>query len=287
MTNEKYLKFCNDIIEKTDKETAVYGFNSLTTYPMAEPVGTLKHAELYFNPEPGKKILDIGCGYGRFLFECEDAGLVTFGIDISKNLIDLGKQIAAGTGSNTVFRNTDISDADFTDNFFDYIWCYQVTCYLNKNQILEIISQSLRWIKPGGKIFIEFKNKFHILSLISMFLKVISNNITGGFRNPISVFEVSRFLKKSRVKYFEFYPESMILFPLYLPVRGGSLTRIITEGVPGKKQIRFIPILPEFCIKLLNHFFLKLRNFSKYFNNLFSFFSKEFIVVITGEDANE
>jgi len=41
---------------------------------------------------PGKKIIDIGCGYGNFMKFCQKRGFQTFGLDPSDDAVDYAKQ---------------------------------------------------------------------------------------------------------------------------------------------------------------------------------------------------
>lgn len=73
----------------------------------------------YLNMKKTKKLLDIGCGTGYFLKTAELKGLIAYGIDISKEAVDISK---------TITNNSQLSVADgeklpFCDDRFDYITC--------------------------------------------------------------------------------------------------------------------------------------------------------------------
>lgn len=44
------------------------------------------------NPTLGKKILDVGCGSGKFIVECAKRDAEVYGIDISKEMIEIAKK---------------------------------------------------------------------------------------------------------------------------------------------------------------------------------------------------
>jgi 2-polyprenyl-3-methyl-5-hydroxy-6-metoxy-1,4-benzoquinol methylase len=52
----------------------------------------LQSALALTNPRPGLKILDIGCGSGKYVVECAKAGADVTGIDISPEMIKLAKK---------------------------------------------------------------------------------------------------------------------------------------------------------------------------------------------------
>ena len=43
------------------------------------------------NPHYGQKILDVGCGSGKFVVECAKKGAEVYGIDVSKEMIEIAK----------------------------------------------------------------------------------------------------------------------------------------------------------------------------------------------------
>ncbi len=75
-----------------------------------------------YHPFGSRKLLEIGCGTGRFLFASEKAGWETYGIDISQKAVGLAKEllpkskIKAGT----------IEEADLLPNSFDMIVAFEV-----------------------------------------------------------------------------------------------------------------------------------------------------------------
>jgi 2-polyprenyl-3-methyl-5-hydroxy-6-metoxy-1,4-benzoquinol methylase len=58
----------------------------------------LKHYLTMLNllePEPGRRLLDVGCGKGVFLFLASKRGLHTYGIDISKVAVDIARKVSS------------------------------------------------------------------------------------------------------------------------------------------------------------------------------------------------
>lgn len=76
----------------------------------------------YLQAQPGKKLLDIGCGTGHLLKAAAQKGLVTYGIDISEEGVKIAQRnsptsrILVGSGERI----------GFSDNSFDYITCLGV-----------------------------------------------------------------------------------------------------------------------------------------------------------------
>ena len=80
-----------------------------------------------------KKILDLGCGTGRFdfLFEKENPFSIT-GIDISENMLNIAKEKAADRGSKVEFIKGDISNFNtYFDGKFDFIFSSSTFHYIS------------------------------------------------------------------------------------------------------------------------------------------------------------
>jgi ubiquinone/menaquinone biosynthesis C-methylase UbiE len=108
------------------------------------------------NPEPGKKLLDVGCGKGVFLFLASKMGLQTYGIDISKVAVDIARRVS---------HTSDIrvglgEELPWDDNFFDY-----VTCLGSLEHFLDPakgVKEMARVLKPDGRALILVPNSFFI-----------------------------------------------------------------------------------------------------------------------------
>ena len=71
----------------------------------------------YLGPEPGKKLLDVGCGTGYLLKSAEQKGLKTFGVDISTE----GAKIAQKVSPDSSIAVASGEALCFPDRIFDYV----------------------------------------------------------------------------------------------------------------------------------------------------------------------
>lgn len=67
----------------------------------------------------GKRLLDVGCGNGFLLRAACEAGLETYGIDISDVAIELARQNAPDAN----VKVGSAEDLSYSDDFFDYLTC--------------------------------------------------------------------------------------------------------------------------------------------------------------------
>ncbi len=100
--------------------------------------------------EPGR-ILDLGCGSGKFLYAYREKGWRTQGVEINPDAAELGQK-AAGLD---IFAGT-LSDASFPAEDFDYIRSnHSFEHIVDPNETLQEIN---RILKPDGKVLIGVPN---------------------------------------------------------------------------------------------------------------------------------
>ena len=81
-------------------------------------------------PAPGRHILDVACGTGRFAHACAEGGARVTGVDISENMLALANRIASEKGlSSCSFLQGDFLDTSF-DTPFDAITALGLFDYL-------------------------------------------------------------------------------------------------------------------------------------------------------------
>jgi 2-polyprenyl-3-methyl-5-hydroxy-6-metoxy-1,4-benzoquinol methylase len=99
---------------------------------------------------PGGKILDIGCGNGAFLSFMKEIGWKTFGTEISRKAVEVALK-----NGHEVFEGN-ISDANYSDNFFDTVTLNNVFEHIPEPA--EFIREIYRVLKPGGELIIGVPN---------------------------------------------------------------------------------------------------------------------------------
>lgn len=99
-------------------------------------------------------ILELGCGYGRFLSRMTKKTSIIYGIDSSKDSIALAKEYLAEYSNIKLFQ-MNANSLTFEDNFFDVVIVIQNGISAFKIPPHELIKDCLRVTKKGGKILLS------------------------------------------------------------------------------------------------------------------------------------
>jgi ubiquinone/menaquinone biosynthesis C-methylase UbiE len=128
-------------------------------------------------PSNGDKVLDVGCGNGRFLNDLsQKAKIVAFGIDISPNMIEICRQ----RYGKIIFKVASGEKLQFDDKSFDLL---TVGCALHHMENpWNFFSEAHRVLKPGGALIIgeplyPFGLRQFFDAIVSPFLKAGDNKL--------------------------------------------------------------------------------------------------------------
>ncbi|MEK9146997.1 MAG: class I SAM-dependent methyltransferase [Patescibacteria group bacterium] len=113
-------------------------------------------------PPEGKKLLEIGCGYGLFLVLCLKNGIKAEGIEPAnqefyKFTLKLSKEILKRSGfSQKVVKNAEGESLPYKDNTFDVVASLYTLEHVR--DVKKVLSESTRVLKPGGYLYIVVPN---------------------------------------------------------------------------------------------------------------------------------
>lgn len=117
-------------------------------------LGYFERADFDPNELKNKKILDMGCGSGRFTIALSRlTDQIVTGIDLGDKGLDIGNRLAVEMNiKNIKFIKSDILQTNFDDEYFDFIFCKGV---LHHTVNFESgVKELLRILKKGGKAYI-------------------------------------------------------------------------------------------------------------------------------------
>lgn len=115
----------------------------------------------------GERVLDLGCGNGRYYKLFKDKGIDYIGVDNSEELVKLaGKQYP-----DAKFQMADALKLPFPDNYFDKIYSMAVLHHIPSKEFrLDFLKEAKRILKKDGAIILTVW-KFHRLEAIFSLIK--------------------------------------------------------------------------------------------------------------------
>ncbi len=100
-------------------------------------------------------ILDIGSGYGSFVYKTRRMGFKTFGVEIATFDISYARR-RNNEADNHLFIQADGLLLPFANEFFDAVTLWNALEHIEDQK--KVLSEAKRVLKPGGKLFIICPN---------------------------------------------------------------------------------------------------------------------------------
>jgi len=124
---------------------------------------------------PGERVLDLGCGNGRFFEFYKGENIDYFGVDSSEKLIEIAKKKNPGAR----FQVADALKLPFPANYFDKIYSIAVLHQIPSEELrLQFLKEAKRVLKPEG-FFIVTCWKFHQSKELFLIFKFIILKLLG------------------------------------------------------------------------------------------------------------
>jgi len=118
-------------------------------------------------PMPGEKVLDLGCGNGRWFKLFQERQVDYIGIDNSEKLIEVARK----KYPQAKFQIADALNLPFPDKFFDKIYSIAVLHQIPSKELrLHFLKEARRVLGPDGLLILTVW-KFHQPKELSLFFK--------------------------------------------------------------------------------------------------------------------
>jgi ubiquinone/menaquinone biosynthesis C-methylase UbiE len=146
--DKEYVKY---LLEKTrkDYDQIAESFSKTREYIPEEQKSLLLQ---YITP--GDKVLDLGCGNGRFS-EVFKQNIEYIGVDSSRKMIEIAKTKYPEAD----FKVTDALNLPFPENSFDKVFSFAVIHHIPSEELqLQFLKEVKRTLKPGGILILAAWN---------------------------------------------------------------------------------------------------------------------------------
>lgn len=143
------------------------GVSGLDRYPI--PVFPLP-------PGDGRRLLDVGCNWGRWTIAAARAGYEATGVDHKEKAIEAARRVAEQLGVEAEYAVGDARSLPFADDSFEAVFSYSVLQHLAKEDVRRAAAEIGRVLRPGGTAWIEMPNARGLLN----FARQASRGFSSG-----------------------------------------------------------------------------------------------------------
>ena len=108
-----------------------------------------RRALLLGEARAGERVLDLGCGAGRFVAALRDAGAVPVGVEIAASALERARAVAPGADLRLLEPDGSIP---LEHGSVDLVWCSEVLEHVADGA--HLLQEARRVLRPGGRILV-------------------------------------------------------------------------------------------------------------------------------------
>lgn len=184
---QKQRKYFNQVADRR-KDSPFFEENNATATEFATIIGLMKHLK-------DKRVLDLGCGTGRYSLRIAKFAEEVVGVDISEKSVDFANKIAIENNISNFKGIVFDYSKPIQENYFDYILMVNVVHHINDiDSILENVHKSLK--QDGSLIIFEF-NPLNLLFIpFLVFIKELKSHLNKAYFRS-NIFSLKNILKRN------------------------------------------------------------------------------------------
>ena len=148
-TNDRVDSYVQRWVAGTNGNLYVPLINKLPRYPIPEwRAGAPRNTHEW--------LLDIGCGWGRWLVSGAQAGYSPIGLDIKVDALHAARRVLKHHKLRGYVVAADLRRLPFRDDVFDKVFSYSVLQHTHRRRCFACLRDIWRILRPGGCCYLEF-----------------------------------------------------------------------------------------------------------------------------------
>jgi len=214
-------KYAEDLLEKTKQD-----YNKIAQEFSATRWRIWEETEFLFNDYvmPGDKVLDLGCGNGRFFEFLRDKDINYIGVDFSEKLIEFAKE----KYPKVKFQVADALNLPFPNNYFDKIYSIAVLQHIPSEEFRrQFLKEARRILKPNGFLILTVW-KPESKKNLNLFFKDTALKLTGKFERGDTF---RPWGNKDAERYFHYFSEKELV-----NLAEKTMFKIIKQGITTNER---------------------------------------------------
>ncbi len=121
--------------------------------------------EISLAPGRDRRLLDVGCSWGRWTIAAQRAGYDAVGIDPSLGAVMAARRVAQRLGVPSHYVCADARHLPFPDHLLDVTYSYSVLQHLSPADASAAVAEMGRVLKPGGLARVQMPTRFGVRCL--------------------------------------------------------------------------------------------------------------------------
>ena len=142
-------------------------------------IGRLERYPIPAIPLPdgrGRRLLDVGCSWGRWSLAAHAAGYDAVGIDPSLGAVMAARRVARQLGATNRYIVGDARHLPFADRTFDVVFSYSVLQHFSESDADHAVAQMGRLLRPRGIAKVQMPTRYGV--------RCLYHQARRGFRAP-------------------------------------------------------------------------------------------------------
>jgi SAM-dependent methyltransferase/uncharacterized protein YbaR (Trm112 family) len=116
-------------------------------------------------PGNGRRLLDVGCSWGRWTLAASQRGYEAVGIDPSLGAVLAARRVAAALGRPARYVVGDARHLPFADGAFDAVYSYSVIQHLSYSDAAQAVTEMGRVLRPDGVARVQMPTRYGLRCL--------------------------------------------------------------------------------------------------------------------------